>query len=266
MLNEPASSPYDLSFSFLGFPVRVAWGFWVVAAILGWSWSQSVDAAAVLFQIDSPGPAVLLVVWIGCVFVSILIHELGHALAMRYYGLHSRIVLYHFGGLAISDSFGSWNGARSGRVEPREQIVISLAGPVAQLLLALSVWILGISLGVYMDETRLVNRLLGTHLGATELPSSIAIYAVFSGLLMPSFYWAILNLAPILPLDGGQILHNALYVARNDRPTYTAHLVSVVTGAAIGLWSLSSNQFGGFMFLALAASNWQAMQYGGRGF
>ena len=42
--------------------------------------------------------------WISVMFVSILVHELGHSLVMRYFGQSSHIVLYMLGGLAIPDS------------------------------------------------------------------------------------------------------------------------------------------------------------------
>ena len=72
------------------------------------------------------------------VFVSILVHELGHALAFRRYGTASRIVLYHFGGLAIPEEspWGESQWRLSDDRPERNEIVISLAGPVAGFLLA----------------------------------------------------------------------------------------------------------------------------------
>ncbi len=66
---------------------------------------------------SNPGQGILLLMWIAAVFVSILIHELGHALAMRRYGISSYIVLYHFGGLAIPDRGGTF--VRSARLPIR---------------------------------------------------------------------------------------------------------------------------------------------------
>jgi hypothetical protein len=70
--------------------VRIHPAFWLIAAILGF------DAE----QFD----AVELLVWVIVVLVSILVHELGHALAVRRSGWVSRIILYHFGGLATIES------------------------------------------------------------------------------------------------------------------------------------------------------------------
>ncbi|QDV22819.1 site-2 protease family protein [Aureliella helgolandensis] len=263
MLKEPGRSQYDWQFNFLGFPVRVAWGFWVVAAILGWSWSVSVDAS---FP-NSPGgaPAVLLM-WIAALLLSILVHEVGHTLAMKYYGLQSRIVLYHFGGLAIPDSFGSWNGARQRRIGPREQIVISAAGPGIQLALAALVWAIGMATGTYMELTGQLNWLFGTSLPIGEIPQTAIRYAAFNAIIYPSTIWAILNLAPILPLDGGHIMRSMLQLWNVDQPTHVAYMVSIGTGALLGIYCLQTGQPGGIMFLLFAASNWQAMQQGHGGF
>ena len=266
MLQEPGASPYDLHFNCFGFPVRITWGFWIVAAVLGWSWSGVLDDAAQMLDIDSPGAPMLLVVWIGAVWLSILVHELGHAFAMRFYGLRSRIVLYHFGGLAISDSMGAWDGARRRQVGAGQQIIISLAGPGLQLALALVVWLIGLQAGVLMEMSSWLYNLTGIEVGATEFPKSMVLYALFDAILYPSTAWAILNLAPILPLDGGQVLRSGLMLSRARDPMRIAHIVSIGAAALMGIYFLQSGQPFGIMFLLLAASNWQAMQFGSRGF
>lgn len=266
MLQEPGASSYDLHFNCFGFPVRITWGFWIVAAVLGWGWSGMLDDAAQRGDIDSPGAPMLLVVWIAAVWLSILVHELGHAFAMRFYGIRSRIVLYHFGGLAISDSMGAWDGARRRRVGPREQIVISLAGPGLQLLLALVVWLIGLQVGVPMELSEWLSRLTGIEVAAAQFPSTMVVYALFDAILYPSTAWAILNLAPILPLDGGQVLRSGLMMSRVQDPMRVAHIVSIGAAALLGIYFLQSGQPFGIMFLLFAASNWQAMQSGSRGF
>ncbi len=266
MLNEPGVSQYDLQFHLFGFPIRIAWGFWIVAAILGWSWSGSLDSLGAIAEYDSPGAPVFLLIWISALLVSISVHELGHSIAMRYYGIGSRIVLYHFGGLAIPDSFGAWNGARQRRVGPREQIVISAAGPVFQLLLALLVWGIGLSVGMPMELNGWINNALGTEIGATTLPNSLITYGMFDAILYPSTAWAILNLVPILPLDGGQILRSTLLLFNVRDAVRIAQGVSIVAGGLIGLYFIQNSQPFGVMFLFMAASNWQAMQMGSGGY
>lgn len=224
------------------------------------------DRAAIASKIDSPGAPLLLLIWIAALWLSILVHELGHAIAMRFYGIRSRIVLYHFGGLAISDSFGAWDGARRGRVDSREQIVISLAGPVAQLTLALVVWLVGLQLGVPMELSGWIDWIIGSKLDQPEFPKSIVVYALFEAILYPSTAWAILNLAPILPLDGGQVMRSGLMLSRVRDPMRVAHIVSIGAGVLLGIYFMQNGEMFGLMFFLFAASNWQAMQSGARGY
>ena len=68
MLGMPEPTAYDLRFRFLGIPVRVHPLFWLVTAMLGWRGSRTSRS---------------ILIWIGCVFVSILVHEYGHGLMSR---------------------------------------------------------------------------------------------------------------------------------------------------------------------------------------
>src|SRR2546422_735068 len=89
----PAHTRYDLHFSLAGIPVCVHPLFWLMTALFG----------------ASAGDLIQLLVWIAVVFVSILIHEMGHALMMRWYGQPSRVVLYLAGGLTIPEPVGWGN-------------------------------------------------------------------------------------------------------------------------------------------------------------
>ncbi len=84
MLGVPDTTAYDLRFRFLGIPVRVHPLFWLVTALLA---SESRDPKAIL-------------IWIACVFVSILVHEYGHGLMSRAFRCSPSIVLYGMGGSA----------------------------------------------------------------------------------------------------------------------------------------------------------------------
>ncbi len=261
MLQEPAPSQYDLQFNFLGFATRVTWGFWVAAIVLGWSWCTSLDDMFAMSGLDSPSAPILLLIWSGAVFLSILIHELGHALAMSYFGIRSRIVLYHFGGLAIPDSFGAWDGARRGQLHPRDALIIAAAGPLAQLLLAALVYAAGRAMGMNMELDYYLELYLGLPQPAAAAPSSAAAFAMFNAVVTPSVWWALLNLLPILPLDGGNILHNALQLGQVRDAQRKAHIISIGMAALVGIYSIQTGDgmFGMFC-LMFAVSNWQQLQ------
>lgn len=159
---EPNRTQFDLNFSLFGIHVRVHPMFWIVSAVLGWN--------------DKDLKWVLL--WIGVVFVSILIHELGHVLMGRVFGTFGHIVLYSFGGLAIgsSDLRRRW-----------QRNLVYIAGPLAQFLL--------LGLVYLMDFV----------IKANQMQASKLMEFLFIQLVWVNLAWPILNLFPIWPLDGGKI-------------------------------------------------------------
>lgn len=196
MLAEPDRSPYDLRFRLFGFPVRVHPLFWVLAALLGASWLDR--------------GVVFLLIWVAVAFVSILVHEFGHALAFRCFRVDSHIVLYSFGGLAVP-----WSGVR----RRWQQILVSLAGPAAGFLLCAAVYFSN-----YFHPWARTNMYVA---------------ALYLGLFMVNLYWGIMNLLPIWPLDGGQVSEEVCsYVSpRNGRTI--ALQISVAVAVLICVYSLA---------------------------
>src|SRR5262245_29849784 len=96
-----------------GIPVKIDPSFLIICALLAYS------------RLSQPD---LLIEWLIVIFVSILIHELGHALVVRSFGLSPQITLYSMGGLT------SWKAEKS--FSHAKHIVISLAGPFAGFLFA----------------------------------------------------------------------------------------------------------------------------------
>ena len=124
----------DLHFSLLGIPVRITPWFWLTSVILGWGLVQSLSGRDGIGI--STGAAML--IWIAAVVISITVHEFGHALMFRAFGVPSHVVLYQFGGLAVPEAtFGTYGRGRG--EDPWKQLLISFAGPGAQLLLAIVV-------------------------------------------------------------------------------------------------------------------------------
>jgi stage IV sporulation protein FB len=262
MIQEPAESPYDLHFDVLGFPTRVTWGFWVAAVVLGWGACNSWDASFSQINVDSPGAPILLVIWSAAMFVSILVHELGHALAMRFYGLPSRMVLYHLGGIAIANSFGAWDGARRSSLSARDSLLIAAAGPAAQLTLAGVVYAVGRFLGMQLELDWLMQDYFAIEPPVADAPSSAAAFALFNSLVTPSVLWALLNLLPILPLDGGNILLNMLLLTKNRAPQRNSHLVSIFVAVLVAAYSLQTgSSMLAMMCFVFAAINWQQLQF-----
>jgi Zn-dependent protease len=163
VLVEPERTRYDVNFRVLRFPVRVHPFFWIATILLGSSALQD-------------GGLLYLLIWVVGVFVSILVHELGHAIAFRRFWVESHIVLYMFGGLAVP-----WTAVQ-GRWR---RIAVALAGPFAGFVLC----------GLVYGSNQLYPWARQNHLLAE-------LYRV---LFWINLIWGVVNLLPVFPLDGGQV-------------------------------------------------------------
>lgn len=260
LLQEPAHSPYDLRFHLLGFPVRVSWSFWLAGIVFGYGLVQSLD---MYFGQASPGIVPMLLLWTLCLFVSILIHEMGHALAFRQNGSNASIVLYHFGGLAIPTSSYSPNDA-FGRLTPKQDIWISFAGPLAQLasaaVLVAAVKAAGYRLTVFTWMPGPFYKIPGV-LEGSEIDSP-GMFALVAFYIFPSVLWAIMNLVPVWPLDGGHIMSSIIQL-RGGNMTQSLW-VSVIAAGLMAAYGFSSGAtYMGFLFLVLGVTNFQALQQTG---
>jgi stage IV sporulation protein FB len=222
MLGQVNPTPFDLYFPVFGIQVRVTPWFWLAGLLTGYPLlrDQHLD---------------LLLIWIGCLFFSILIHEMGHAFAGRMFGWPSDVMLYHFGGVA---RFYHQVGYTTGR-----SVVVSFAGPWAGFLLY------GIVLGVeyYVHRTpSLLNRQV--------------LFAILQ-LKWINLYWGLVNLLPVLPLDGGQISHALFEQYRpRDGLLWCLRIGTAVGGIAAALFFLSDYRFAGLLFALLAIDNFQRLE------
>lgn len=235
-LAEPPHSEYDLHFRIAGIPVRIHPFFWLLSLFLG------------VAGIRDP---LLLLLWVIVVFVSILVHELGHALAARHYGWQPRIVLHGMGGLAIY---------HPGSSSPMKQLVISMCGPLAGFAFA------GLVLAIMIVGGRGIG-FFGLHLGGNQpIASDFLAYTVYF-LLYINIFWGLINLLPVLPLDGGRALHSILLMFRPYDDPRTVYRVSVAGGVIVGIASFVylERPFLGVFFLLLAYQNYQMLEGGPRG-
>tara|TARA_R110002049_G_scaffold4601_4_gene31904 strand:- start:145072 stop:145869 length:798 start_codon:yes stop_codon:yes gene_type:complete len=262
LLQEPQESPYDIRFSFFGFPVRVSWTFWLAAIVFGYNLVDGFDRG---LNVASPGRAPLMLLWGLCMFMSILIHELGHAFAFRAYGIHSSIVLYHFGGLAIPSST-SMPGRSIGRMGQRADLMIALAGPAAQLasaaLVVALVKMAGYQVLIFRQFPAGLDRIPGVLDG--DPIDSAGLLSMVSFYIYPSVLWALLNLIPVWPLDGGRIARSLVMMGGGD--ANQSLWISLIAAGAMAAYGFQShNVFLGILFLSLAVSNFQMLQHTGSG-
>jgi Zn-dependent protease len=208
-------------FSVAGVPVRVEPFFLVVAVLFGMRYEQ----------LD------LIAVWVAVMFVSVLVHELGHAFALKLFGVPSAIVLHGFGGVTVSQGRHRSSRGRS--------IFVSVAGSAAALLL---LWLPTRTLvgsEWFWDQHLLVRAAL--------------VFTAFANL-----WWSIANLLPIRPLDGGHVASEIIGVHR-------ARVLSIVICGVAALWVFTQHQeqsIAGFFAVMLGFLNWseiRAERQGARG-
>lgn len=266
LLQEPAESPYDLRFVLFGFPIRIAWSFWIGSLVFGFYLVQGLDR---YFAEAGPGIAALYVLWALCLLVSILIHELGHALAFRQNGVESSIVLYHFGGLAIPrESWGS--GTSFSRLSAKQDLWIALAGPLLQIASA-AVLIGLFKLGDYRLDQAIdgwvypwVPLGLGSYIAESDgkMIDSPGLFALLVFYAWPSIVWGLLNLVPVWPLDGGRITRSLILIRGGN--TVQSLWISLIAAGLMAAYGLSNDQmFLGILFLSLAITNYQMIQQSG---
>jgi Zn-dependent protease len=254
LLGEPTPTQADLHFRLFGFPVRVHPLFWLVAILLTVSRKGGADPVDTL-------------VWVAVVFVSILVHELGHAFLQRNFGGHPRITLYSFGGLASCNDCDR---------SPRKQISILLGGPFAGFMLAAFVVLAMKSTGhvigfasskqtIDLESMGLESALiqpLGPFLAYFEPVASNQLNNVIGDLLQVNIMWGLVNLLPIFPLDGGQISRE-LFSLRNSRSgTFQSLQLSAGVAVLVAAYALlNQRMFTGIMFGLLAYENFQSIQF-----
>jgi Zn-dependent protease len=177
-----------LRFHLFGMPVTVRGSFLVIAGLIGFLGVDNIPRT---------------VAWILVVFVSILIHELGHALTARMYGSAVTIELNGLGGLT------RW-AAPDGELTPGRRALIAAAGSAIGLVFGGLVWVIAGRFGPY------------TPLVAFILESTIYVNVI----------WGLLNWLPIRPLDGGHLLESLLEKVVPEKAEKVARVIFTVTAAA----------------------------------
>ena len=227
-LNPSGTTKFDWHFRVWGIDVRVHPLFWLVTFLM----ASHTNAASVAS-------------WFLACFVSLLVHELGHVLAMRWTGGHGSVLLYGFGGLAIP--------TRRWQRSVADQVTISFAGPLAGFVLATATVAAVVGMGGAVD---LATGGIGLptlrgdvkNLAQMNYPLYFFLHYFVNQLLWVNIYWGLINLLPVLPLDGGSIA-KALLSTQPDGLRKSLQL-STVTGAIVAALAL------------LTGSTWVACMFG----
>jgi Zn-dependent protease len=192
-----------------GISVRIHWSFLLLPALVAWSaWSTA-----------GAGAAVSAVFFVLAIFGCVVLHELGHALAARSFGIGTQdITLLPIGGVARLQRMPR---------EPLQELVIALAGPAVNVVIAGAI-------------------LTGMWLGLNSLTPLLK-SDVLTGSFLGRLFWAnvglvIFNMLPAFPMDGGRVLRSVLAMRLSyARATELAAGLGTVMAVLFGLFGLLSN-------------------------
>ena len=209
-----------LPFKLLGIPVKLDTSFLLILPLFTFLIGSQIPAYVQIFARGVDASAIqqgVMPYFLGLVaaiglFASVLIHELGHAVTARFYGVETKeITLWFLGGLARFDEMPKQKGAEA---------VTAIAGPITSFVLAAVFFIL------YRN----------TDMGAAML-------FMFGYLMTTNFALALFNLLPALPLDGGRVLRSLLALRFGQlRATQISGNVSRFFAVALGIYGIISFQ------------------------
>lgn len=182
---------------FAGIEVFLHWTFALLLGWVGWlTWRDSGSLVAVAYGIG-------LVLGL---FFCVLLHEYGHALTARRFGIGTRrITLLPIGGVALLDGMPE---------RPREEVAIALAGPLVNVVIAafLALWL---------------------RLGGAD-GNGIVPVLLRANLLLAAF-----NMTPAFPMDGGRVLRALLWMWKPlPRATWIAALVGRVVAVGFAAYGV----------------------------
>lgn len=231
-------------FTLFGIPVEIQPWFWLTAALFSGAFMSGTPEA---FQYG--------LIFVLAATLSILVHEFGHALTgRRLGGGHANIVLWALGGLAYN---------HGGRFTKSGRFWMIAAGPGAGFVLGGLVFLITVAAFGMRDATSLTGAsLFGTKLLVSQeatlefIENRRPLVWLLDSMLWINFWWGVLNLLPIIPLDGGQITQ--LFVKPQKRVHQIAIVAAVAMAVAGLLWreSLYTALFFGY----LAWKNHQALK------
>ncbi len=206
-------------FRLFGIPVRVHWSFFLLFTWVGY----------VGFSAGMSWPHIL---WLGlfmiALFACVVLHEFGHALTARYYGIRTYdITLLPIGGVARLAHMPE---------KPTEELLVAIAGPAVNVVLGFGLW-------MWLSWQR---EYWVAQAAASLIHPSGALFLYEANFLpalaFTNLFVAAFNMLPAFPLDGGRVVR-ALLSFRWSRLTATRIAAYLGQGIAMGLLVLALVQF-----------------------
>ncbi|MEF8811364.1 MAG: site-2 protease family protein [Bacteroidales bacterium] len=202
-----------------GIRISVHWTFLLIIAwIVFINLQQGLGLRDILFS----------VLFVFSIFFCVVLHELSHSLTARRYGIPTRsITLLPIGGVADLEKMPE---------DPRQELMVSVAGPLLNLAIALFLWIVLSTTGrldLNPANFQVINK------------SNFLVILMFANLML-----AVFNLIPAFPMDGGRVFRSLLAMKLpRDQATLVAMNIGKIFAFFIAIWGLYANPF--LIFIAI---------------
>ena len=165
------------------------------------------------------------------IFFSVLIHEFGHALTACAFKQKTRIELAAFGGFTYREG---------GRLKLWKEFIVVLNGPIAGFLLFLAAYF---TYRLFPIQNEMVSFML-------------------KFTYMANFFWTIINLIPVMPLDGGHLLSIILEAIFGFKGIKAAIIIGLVIAVSISIFFFATGMFlVGALFLILTFESFRSLRY-----
>lgn len=171
--------------------------------------------------------------WIPVLFISVLVHELAHAAMIGIFGFGaSQIVLTGMGGVTMNQR----------KARPWQDMLISLAGPVASFGIMFACWIVFLNVPFVRSDAMLKE--------------------LIPKLYEANWFWALFNLIPVPPLDGGHATRDFFRMFLSERTAFVIAIwIAMVVGCGVIIYMISGKQYLIAVFIGLfvymAFQRWQ---------
>jgi Zn-dependent protease len=195
-----------------GIPVYLHWTFFLLPLWIVWSHPGESEAGM---------PLPFLFTVVGLSFFCVVLHEFGHALMARHFGIGTRdVTLYPIGGVARLMKMTD---------KPLEEILIAIAGPAVNVAIA-------IVLAMGLLALAMINPEFSLESFAGKLLMSLMI---INGIILVGF-----NLLPAFPMDGGRVLRALLALGMgNYRATQLAVRIGTVVAILMSIAGIISTNY-----------------------
>jgi len=212
-----------------GIPIKLHLTFFIILLLGAWQWAGRSD--------NPMTGAIFGVVLMLTLFLCVALHELGHSLMARRFGIETReILLMPLGGIAQLEK---------NPTQPRHELLIALAGPLVNVLIAALLVVIGLTPQVSLFNSLLDGQGLSSALSTEPSLNNLLLWLVSANVSLVLF-----NLIPAFPLDGGRVLRAVLAMGLGyPLATRIATVVGQMIAVVLGIFGLFSGNF----LLALVA-------------